>query len=417
MRLHLPALLLVLLVATGVAAPGIYQYRGDPRHTGMAPEGESLRLPVVRAWSYERVNVGIHTASKSSPVSDGESLLVGADNERFYALDLVTGKLRWRWESRPCKHGIHATAAGDATRVYVPDYGGYLTALDRRTGEPAWEVKLGGSIGASPTILGDRIYLGVETRDPDGFLAVVDRATGRLLFEGPRMGDHTHATPTIDPVNLRVYMGSNLGFFHCYDGTTGEELWRFRCDGALDTLPRVKKPPKVHGQIKSTAALVGERVLFTSWDRHVYCLDARTGARRWRHRTGGLAMSSPSVDVEAGRVYVGSHDGEVRALDLETGDVVWKFDTGKRVIASPLVVPLEGRDGKAVVVGSHSARLYLLDDATGEPLQILRPGSAVSGVALVHGRRLYVSTNGGKVLAWDSRPPPARPREAGPPGP
>ncbi len=403
------ALGLVLCASAG-AAPGlggrdperIAQFRGGPLHLGLAPGGEAIRLPLVESWRYGPVNVGIHTASKASPVADERRLYVGADNERFYALDLETGALLWRWITRPAKHGIHATAVVDAERVYVADYAGWLTALDKATGTQVWEVKLGGSIGASPTLVGERLYLGVETPDPDGYLAVVDRRTGHRILEGPRLGDHTHATPTVDPLTRRTYLGSNLGWFHAFDGASGRELWKYRVGGALTILPSVRKPDRVHGQIKSTAALAGDRLVFTAWDRSVHCLDAGTGRRHWVVTTRDLAMSSPSVDPEAGLVWVGGHDGAVRCLDLGTGRQRWTYQTGGPVMASPVVVPLEGGGGRAVLIGSKDARLHVLDAARGKPLQTIQAGSAITGEVVVRGGSVYLSTNGGQVLALRS---------------
>jgi outer membrane protein assembly factor BamB len=47
-------------------------------------------------------------------------------------------------------------------------------------------------------------------------------------------------------------------------------------------------------------------------DGNVYSVDARTGALRWRFRTGGLVISSPAVG--GGTIYVGSTDHRVYAL-------------------------------------------------------------------------------------------------------
>jgi outer membrane protein assembly factor BamB len=52
-----------------------------------------------------------------------------------------------------------------------------------------------------------------------------------------------------------------------------------------------------------------------SYDKNVYALNAKTGAKLWSYTTGGGVHTSPSVTN--GLVYVGSDDGNVYAFGLE----------------------------------------------------------------------------------------------------
>ena len=109
--------------------------------------------------------------------------------------------------------------------------------MDKSSGSLIWEVKLGQSIGASPVIVGDRVYWAVEVSSPasDGYLAVVERCTGRVLFYSRPLNDHTHCTPTVligkNGIEARVYLGANTGRFHCVDGNDGREIWQFATFG------------------------------------------------------------------------------------------------------------------------------------------------------------------------------------------
>lgn len=376
-------------------------YRGTSFHTGQVRIGESLPTSLRQRWSRDDINIGVHTASKSSPIAEGDALFVGADSGVLYAIDARDGATLWQWSSHPSTNGIHATPAVDESRVYIGDYAGWLTALDRFTGEVVWESKLGGSIGASPVVVGDEIYVGVETPRPDGFLAVVDRNSGALLRDSQRFGDHTHCTPTIDPLLGRVYIGSNHGNFHCIEAWTMQELWRFSSEGAPDTLPLGTPAGDFHGQIKSTAALVEQRVLFTSWDNRLYCVDAGDGAELWSFASASRSMSSPAVDPERRRVYFGSHDSTVYAVDFDTGGELWRFRTGARVYSSPVIVPRADGQGNVVVIGSYDAGVYMLDEDDGKALWQARMSGAVTSVPLVHGGRLFVSSDCGDLVCWE----------------
>jgi outer membrane protein assembly factor BamB len=376
-------------------------YRGTSFHTGQVRIGESLPISLRQRWRREDINIGVHTASKSSPVADGDALFVGADSGVLYAIDARDGATLWEWPSHPSTNGIHATPAVDDSRVYIGDYAGWLTALDRFTGAVLWETKLGGSIGSSPVIVGDEIYVGVETPRPDGFLAVVDRESGARLRESQRFGDHTHCTPTIDPLLGRAYIGSNHGNMLCLDALNMQELWRFSSENAPDTLPFGTPAGEFHGQIKSTAALVEQRVVFTSWDNNLYCLDAGDGSMLWSFASGSRSMSSPAVDPERRRIYFGSHDTHVYSVDFDTGGELWRYRTGARVYSSPVVVPRTDGQGNVIVVGSYDAGVYLLDEEDGAALWQARMSGPVTSVPLVHGGRLFVSSDGGDLVCWE----------------
>src|SRR3984885_9936082 len=78
----------------------------------------------------------------------------------------------------------------------------------------------------------------------------------------------------------------------------------------------------------SAAAGAGKlaMVYVGSFDRSLYAVDARTGAKVWSFPTGGSVFSSPAA--ADGLVYVGSGDGNMYALDARTGAKVWGFPAG-----------------------------------------------------------------------------------------
>ncbi|MDQ1256949.1 MAG: 3 protein, partial [Candidatus Hydrogenedentes bacterium] len=67
----------------------------------------------------------------------------------------------------------------------------------------------------------------------------------------------------------------------------------------------------------------GDAVFFgSSADDQVYCLDAASGAIRWRFFTEGPVRLAPAI--ADGKVYAGSDDGAVYCLDASSGTLLWK---------------------------------------------------------------------------------------------
>ncbi|CAF0911320.1 unnamed protein product [Didymodactylos carnosus] len=400
----------------------VYQYRGNQDVTHIAhhvKNKQNLKLPMKLKWKYFQLNVGIHTASKSSPVVDQTSVYVGADNGRLYAFDKYSGKVKWIFVTRPCKNGIHGTPAVDLHHVYIGDYGGWMYCLNKSNGNLKWESKLGQSIGASPILVGERLYATIEVGLPraNGYLTMLDRSTGDVLFYSDPFGDHSHCTPTIS--NQRVYLGANTGRFHCLDMNTGRELWHFNTRGqrarklydkqlckedsslCTSTLSALQNT----GEIKGTASIVDDIVVFGSWDMYIYGLNATTGHEIWSYRVTGLVMSSSAIDTKHRRVYIGSHSKIFYCLNLDSGHHVWSYETQGRLMSSPILVPVSSircTQGIAAVFGSFDTIVYILCAENGQVLSELKLGmGAISNEISFNNKSLYISTNKGYLVKLD----------------
>ncbi|MCK9502643.1 MAG: PQQ-binding-like beta-propeller repeat protein [Porticoccaceae bacterium] len=359
-------------------------YRYPLTHTGHYPEEVVSSTPSLY-YKKGLLNVGIHTAAKSSPVIDQGVLYVGVDTGHIYAIDANSGTTLWSFAVRPqAAFGIHGTAAVDGRFVYIGAYDGWLYQLDKLTGELAEQYKLGDFIGASPVIWNKKVYVGVETSAPNGYVACVQ--PGETKWDCmPRyfLGGHTHATPTINTESGRIFLGANSDRFVALDGVTGELIWRFDSQG----------------DIKSTAALFEKNVYFTSWDHHVYALDQGSGKLCWRFNTGAMTMSSPSIDEKLGLLFVGSHNGSFFGLDARTGMEIWRFNTGGKILSSGTIASLATGES-VVIVGSADGRIYWLRAQDGVELFSYQTQAKVTSVPLIHEGRVYVSGDDGFLYVF-----------------
>jgi outer membrane protein assembly factor BamB len=369
------------------------QYRGEPSHQGLAPAGAELGVPLVLAWSTEPLGIGDYTASKSSPAVDDERLYVGMDDGVLYALERGDGAVAWRFATHraareataagPDHHGIHASPAFDAARVYVADYDGFVYALERSDGRLVWERDLGGSIGASPVLHEGVLYIAVEFGAPlDAKLFGLVAHSGEVQVESDWLGEQAHASVTIDAASGLGFVGDNAGGLHAIDLGDGHERWLHRADGP----------------IKSTAALHGGLLYLTSWDYTLYALDADDGRERFRHRVAGPSMSSPSVF--GGLVLFGAYDRKLHAVDATTGEARWQFSTEGDVQSSPTVVA----DSNLVLIGSRDGWLYVLDASGGELRQAIAVGEDLTSVPVVVDGQVYLSDDAGRVFRFDGSP-------------
>jgi outer membrane protein assembly factor BamB len=358
-----------------------FQYRGGPDRTGIAPP---ISVPALEpAFAHLGENVGIHDASKASPAVDDSGIYVGFDTGWIAAFD-HEGKSRWRFHVAQAERGVHATAALDAHRAYVGAYNGTLYALDKRTGDCAWALRLGNTIGSSAALVGESLYVSVETfAPPDGFVAKVDRATGTVQWQSGWLGEQAHSSPTIDVKRNLVFVGANNATFRALSAETGAERWR------RATL----------GPVKGTAALVGDTVYAASMKGALYALDVESGAVVWERRLDGTSRSSPTYVPDEELIVVGSDDGSVNAFERATGAPRWKLRSKAPNLIASATATRDPVRGWVLLTACGEAEVCAVTARDGSVISRVELAAHLTGVPTLWRDSVFVSTDAGGGLS------------------
>ena len=213
-----------------------------------------------------------------------------------------------------------------------------------------WNVELPGSGHSSPVVWGERVFVTATPKNSSKRLILCLAAgTGEVLWkrEYETAAYHLHAdnnysaaSPAVDAQRVYVHWASPEGSgLVALDQRDGREVWR-------KELPAFVSP---HGP--GTSPIVhGESVLLhfdqEAAESFLLCVDAKTGAERWKFAHAGTSStaSTPCVyeakDV-APQVVLTTRTLGMVAVDARTGARVWDLPglMPKRCIASPLVTP------------------------------------------------------------------------------
>lgn len=207
-------------------------------------------------------------------------------------------------------------------KVYVGCIDRNIYCLDAQTGTIVWKYLTNWKIRSSPALKDGKVYIGPD----DGNVYCLDANTGTLIWKtelsnlmvGLAMADpfQIRSSPTI--VGDRIYLGHLDTYVYCLDANTGAIIWTH----------------KTVGKIGSTPAVAAGKVYIGSADRNLYCLNQSDGTEIWKFNAGSSQTqggrsqvnSSPTIVESLNMVAFFADAYAVHyGLDMDTGEMIWDY--------------------------------------------------------------------------------------------
>ncbi len=182
-----------------------------------------------------------------------------------------------------------------------------------------------------------------------------------------------------------------MSFGEClYSAQVGEDSWAmFRGDrnlrgvanGALELPLKLTWTFQAGDAIKSSPAVVGDRVYFGANDGRVYSVSIQDGKQSWTFLTEDMVESSPLVIDDT--VYIGSSDFSLYALDAKTGNKTWSYKTEGKILGSPNWTKSNNGDRINIIVGSYDNQVHCINSKTGKRVWVYETGNFINGTPTV----------------------------------
>jgi outer membrane protein assembly factor BamB len=272
----------------------------------------------------------------SSPVVWNDSVYFGSGDTNIYALDAISGHLKWKFKTGDV---VHASPAISGGTLFVGSWDSNFYALDAATGAEKWRFKTG------------------EDADIHNQVGIQSSAA------------------VADGV---VYFGCRDSKFYAVDAATGKQKWSFDNKGSW---------------VIGSPAVASGRVYFATSDSAMfYALDAKSGANIFSMNFKQWPMfSSPAV--ANGMVYIGSHQGKLYAISLKTQKLAWAFQSDDSKRNGPKYTK---GDGTPNYEAAFSDSFY--DDMVIGVRKMFSVGAMLSS-PVVAGSTIYVGSADGNIYA------------------
>ena len=359
-------------------------------HGGDVDETNYSRLDQIGSANVGRLGLAWYrdlpgeVTLEATPLAVGGVLYFTGSYADVYAVDGVTGKLRWKFDPLTWKYFPQKMLFGFAAnrgvayahgRIFSAAQDGRLFALDARTGKVLWTV---------------------ETTAPNSTHGITGAP---CVFDGKVVIGNSGAD----------IGAAERGYVTAYDQATGREVWRFY------TVPGTAAQNRGHPALERAAA---------TW-RGEY----------WKTGTGGEVWDGITFDRKLNQIYIGTanpgpYDPAVRspgggdnlytdsivALNADTGRMVWyyqetprdewDYDATQQMTLADLVI--DGKRRRVLMQAPKNGFFYVLDRRTGKLISAGKLGKVTwaKRIDIATGRPIEVKSSRysrtGAAIVWPS---------------
>ncbi len=253
----------------------------------------------------------------TGPVVANDTVFIANGNMFVSAIDLNTGRTRWRLNLKVYGETDEFTGVGlsvkeDGQILYVASPFGQIIALDAKNGKKLWATYLGAPIHSSPVLSNKKIF--VTTMD--GRLVALEENTGSILwfYKGSQENPTLVGSPAAAVAGDIVVVAFNSGEIFGLRAETGQLLW-------TDSISTSKFGGSIANlsSIRAGVIIDKELVLVINHNSLLVALDLIRGGRQWELQIG----SDQTPWIAGDHLFVLTDRKELLAIQRGSGRVYW----------------------------------------------------------------------------------------------
>jgi len=325
------------------------------------------------------------------PINYDNAIYVASRSGQVKAIDLSNGHTIWDKNLSKSTLFSSKTAlfsggvSADDKYVYVGSERAVVYALDRNDGSVIWEKPVKGEVLARPVSSEDKLIVYTAS----GNLQALNRNTGEdawdVMLEVPPLSLRGNSTPTI--AHGAAILGDDTGHVNAYYINDGQLIWQQRISQPSGSTEIAKL-----NDVDSTPVIEGNLAYAIGYNGNVVALDLSNGQIVWRKEMG----STHSFAVDTQQLFVVDQDDNVQAVSKNGGAVLWtQADLLHRQLTDPVIYE------NYIVVGDFEGYLYWLSKDNGNVVAKTQVSSSgLISKPLVVDNKIIVQAKNGDIYAF-----------------
>ena len=278
----------------------------------------------------------------TSNINGSQNGILGiSQNQMLYSISTKTGKVQWKhglldgmfignnfYSSEELGGQQSSPVVVDGV-LYIGGSDGFVNAIDVETGKEKWRFETDGIMASSPTVAFGKVFFG-EAYNAKGTYYALDKETGKPLWQSEDFGN-VWVNATYDDKN--IYFGNMKGYFFAVNPQNGKTIWQYNT--AKDTPIEQLSLSEPHGHgfppgVYCNPVYKNGVVYTGSWSGYYLAFEADGGTLKWRVKTkvdgtnGGLPDSSAPV-LYKNHLYVQKEGWKLAAINIKTGLIDWEW--------------------------------------------------------------------------------------------
>lgn len=294
------------------------------------------------AWSF---STGAVRGQEEAPlVIDGTMYLMGPYPNAVFALDAVTGEMKWTYkpnvdpaaQGEACCDVVSRGIAYDNGRIFVVTLDGHAVALDAKTGREIWvtpltEITRGETVTMAPLIVKGKILVGNSGGEMGvrGWITAVDENTGKIVWRAYATGPDKDVLigPDFKPF-YATDRGKDLGV-----KTWPADKWKI---GGGPMWGWISYDPKAN------------LIYYGTGNPGPWNANQREGDNKW---TATIFARNPDDGHAVWAVQIGPHD-------------LWDYDEINEDVL--VTLPIKGTNRDVLIHVGRDGYMYVMDRRTGQ---------------------------------------------------
>lgn len=316
------------------------------------------KIEFVRNWSRQTVSssyMGIRYPALVTPALSKSIVVSGNGIDGVSAFDRQSGHLLWK---KNIKNGTEGIFFDNENGIFFGANDGRFYSIDLQTGRLDWNYSLNSESTSAPTVQGKYIF----HMAMNGTLYAIEKDSGRVLWvKAKPLKAQLSVRGTAQPLYLdgKIYVGHTDGVFTAYNAIDGSVVWE-----------KVLSDKSKFNDIDARPFVAGDCLLVATYSDSLYCLDRQTGTTRWLLSEGGSARP---VSVYDQNIYY-TTETAVLIVDLKSGKVKKNHKVKPGIGIPTGAIPYKSW----LIVGYSEGPLVLMDQESGDWVDTFYPGRGVS---------------------------------------